>query len=282
MDGFLDNHSDDSRDDFPDDLRETCRKTFYNMYLSQGGYFPKRFAQGFPNSFDLRDHVRETCRETFYDTYLPFNDYQIPTPELRNPSILFSKIGANRVSSYVKAVQFPFEGIDNQRGTFATLATSHLTPRFLAAITQDVKALSEVTALHSGMVASYDFELITDWGRHATDSAVGIFDCSSSNTRPPWLSLYFTWRSPEDDDFWYTAMRDSVNRLKEIAIEEGTYNPDFTQYPGDLSTNTTAEQLYELSKAKRLQAIRQQAEPEWVTDLAGGFDNFDLRPCTEL
>lgn len=66
-------------------------------------------------------------------------------------------------------------------------------------------------------------------------------------------------------------MRDSVNRLRKIAIEEGIYKPDFTQYPNYSISNTTAEELYGPKNTQRLRKIKKQIDPKRVMDLAGGF-----------
>lgn len=67
-------------------------------------------------------------------------------------------------------------------------------------------------------------------------------------------------------------MRGSVNRLRQVAIEEGIYKPDFTQYPNYSISNTTAEELYGPANTRRLRKIRTQVDPKRVMDLAGGFD----------
>jgi len=67
-------------------------------------------------------------------------------------------------------------------------------------------------------------------------------------------------------------MRGSVNRLRQVAIDEGIYKSDFTQYPNYSITNTTAEDLYGAANTQRLREIREQVDPDRVMDLAGGFD----------
>lgn len=71
--------------------------------------------------------------------------------------------------SFVKS--FPSELVTNVRGTFATLSTSQLTPKFLTAVKADLETFSQVMALHSGSTVSYDIEPFTDYGKYATDSA---------------------------------------------------------------------------------------------------------------
>lgn len=85
------------------------------------------------------------------------------------------------------------------------------------------------------------------------------------------LNLYFAWALPTDDEFWYNAMRTSVENLKNAAIAEGIYQPDFTAYPNYSISNTTAEELYGAQNTARLRSIRSQVDPGNVMELAGGF-----------
>lgn len=84
------------------------------------------------------------------------------------------------------------------------------------------------------------------------------------------LNMDFAWLSSDDDEYWYNAMRSSVNRLKDIAMQEGIHS-NFTTYPNYAITNTTAEELYGTQNAARLRSIRNQVDPDRVMELAGGF-----------
>lgn len=66
-------------------------------------------------------------------------------------------------------------------------------------------------------------------------------------------------------------MRQSIETLKQVAIEEGIYRDTFTAYPNYAISGTTAEELYGAKNAARLRAIRDQIDPDRVMDLAGGF-----------
>lgn len=85
------------------------------------------------------------------------------------------------------------------------------------------------------------------------------------------LNLYFAWLSPADDEFWYNAMRSSIETLRTFAINEGIYSSDFTAYPNYAISNTTAEDLYGATNAERLRSIRSQVDPDGIMELAGGF-----------
>lgn len=85
------------------------------------------------------------------------------------------------------------------------------------------------------------------------------------------LNLYFAWISPADDEYWHAAMKVSVTRLKQVAIAQGIYDPEFTVYPNYAITNTTAEELFG-ENTKRLREIKERIDPKRIMDLAGGFD----------
>ncbi|KAF4539443.1 FAD linked oxidase [Lasiodiplodia theobromae] len=118
---------------------------------------------------------------------------------------------------------------------------------------------------HSGVSVSYDIEpFLKTWGEHATESAY-----PHTNSPLP-LNMDFAWLSSDDDEYWYNAMRSSVNRLKDVAMQEGIHS-NFTTYPNYAITNTTAEELYGTQNAARLRSIRNQVDPDRVMELAGGF-----------
>lgn len=66
-------------------------------------------------------------------------------------------------------------------------------------------------------------------------------------------------------------MRASLDRLRSVAIAEGIYNDNLTQYPNYAITNTTSQQLYGSQNAARLASIRTKVDPGNVMELAGGF-----------
>ncbi|KAK7720388.1 hypothetical protein SLS57_005477 [Botryosphaeria dothidea] len=162
---------------------------------------------------------------------------------------------------------FPSNIITNARGTFHTLSTSKLTPTFVEAVRKEADSLGKIMALHSGTSISYDVEpFLKTYGEKATDSAFPHGDS------PLPLNLYFAWISPADDAFWYDAMRTSVQKLKDLAIQEGIYPNGYTAYPNYAITNTTAEDLYGADNTARLKSIRSAVDPDGVMSLAGGFD----------
>ncbi|KAL1614040.1 hypothetical protein SLS56_012195 [Neofusicoccum ribis] len=181
-----------------------------------------------------------------------------------NLTATLNTVKSQTFSEFVQG--FPSNIIVNARGTFHTLSTSKLTPAFLEAVKNETDTLGKVMAQHSGTSISYDVEpFLKTYGEKATDSA---FPHGGS---PLPLNLYFAWLLPSDDEFWYDAMRTSVQNLKNVAIQEGIYPDDFTAYPNYAITNTTAEELYGETNAARLKTIRSAVDPDSVMGLAGGF-----------
>lgn len=122
------------------------------------------------------------------------------------------------------------------------------------------------------------------YGQHATESAfphadsplpvsfpLPVHRARHSLLNAEQLNLYFAWLSPAEDEWWYARMRESVQKLKQIAIEEGIYRDSFTTYPNYAIAGTTADELYGAGNAARLRSIRDRIDPDRVMDLAGGF-----------
>ncbi|OIW31661.1 FAD-binding domain-containing protein [Coniochaeta ligniaria NRRL 30616] len=166
-------------------------------------------------------------------------------------------------ATFIKSI--PGVPVTDLRGAFASFSTSALPQSFLAAVKSEFEALSANMSSHSGSTVSYDIEPFTLYGEHATDSA---YPHSKS---PLPLNLYFAWTSPADDEYWNTAMKESLARLKKVATAQGIYDPEFAVYPNYASASTTAEELYG-ANTQRLREIKDQIDPKRIMDLAGGFD----------
>lgn len=79
------------------------------------------------------------------------------------------------------------------------------------------------------------------------------------------------WTNPAEDEWWHARMRQTTDRLKQVAIEDGIYRDTYTRYPNYAISGTTAEELYGPQNAARLRAIRDQIDPDRIMDLVGGF-----------
>ncbi|KAK3400816.1 hypothetical protein B0T20DRAFT_390681 [Sordaria brevicollis] len=177
-------------------------------------------------------------------------------------------IKAVKSQSFVSFVQtFPAQirELTNIRGGFITFSTSELSQTFLEAIKMEVDSINKVMVKHGGITVSYDIEPFTKYGEHATESA---FPHTES---PLPLNIYFAWSLPSNDDFWYARMKQTLETLKKVAIEDGIYSDAFTYYPNYSLFDATPQELYGNENAARLARIRDQYDPERVMELAGGF-----------
>ncbi|KAL1634460.1 hypothetical protein SLS58_010656 [Diplodia intermedia] len=201
----------------------------------------------------------------FYDgptrpsSFAPFDD--IPT--------VLNILQPQSFSSFVE--MFPTDTVANARGTFHTLSTSGLTIEFLAAVQNETEArptkLAKAMAKHSGTTVTYVVEpFLLSYGQKATDSAF-----PHANSPLP-LNLWAAWTSAADDAFWHSAMRESVQALKVLAVREGIHTDEYAAYPNYAIAGTAAEELYGVENAYRLRRIRRQVDPHGVMGLAGGFE----------
>ncbi|KXX82951.1 Bifunctional solanapyrone synthase [Madurella mycetomatis] len=177
---------------------------------------------------------------------------------------LLNNVGTKTFSSLIAS--FPAYLVLNARGTFATVSTSELSERFLEAVKHEANELGRIASLHSGTALSFDIEPFTQYSEHATESAFPHDDS------PLPLNLYFAWANPAEDEWWHARMRQTIDTLKQVAIEEGIYKDTYTHYPNYAISGTTADELYGPQNAVRLRTIRDQIDPNRVMDLAGGFD----------
>ncbi|KAK4182739.1 hypothetical protein QBC35DRAFT_546045 [Podospora australis] len=177
---------------------------------------------------------------------------------------LISSTSNKKWTSFLQS--FPASLKLNLRGTFATVSTSELTPRFLEAVKNETDSIGKEKPFHSGTTVSYDIEPFTNYGQHSTESAFPHADS------PLPLNLYFSWAKASDDVWWYNRMKESLVTLKQVAIEEGIFLDSYTAYPNYAISGTTAEELYGVNNAARLRAIRSRIDPDRVMDLAGGFE----------
>ncbi|CAN8096256.1 unnamed protein product [Discula destructiva] len=151
------------------------------------------------------------------------------------------------------------------RGSFATLATTATSPAFLNSCLEQTRQLASIAGNHSGIIISFDIEPFLKYGQHAVDSA---FPHAES---PLPLNLYFSWIEQDDDEFWLSTMRQSIETLKQIAIQDNIFDPNSATYPNYAPPTATAEQLYTPQGAGKLRAIREAYDPQMITDLAGGW-----------
>ncbi|KAK4446231.1 hypothetical protein QBC34DRAFT_331723 [Podospora aff. communis PSN243] len=179
---------------------------------------------------------------------------------------LVSNMKSRSFLNLVQSIPSELAMAANIRGAFATFSTSDLTSRFLFAIKEECDRLGKVMLLKGGITVSYDIEPFTKYGEFATESAY------PHGHSPLPLNLYFSWLKERDDDIWHDQMRASIEKLKQVAIEDEIYNDGFTQYPNYALAPATAEEVYGKDNAGRLSDIRRRIDPEGIMDSAGGFD----------
>lgn len=151
------------------------------------------------------------------------------------------------------------------RGAFATLNTSGLTPNFMTAVANESTYYGELALLHSATLLSYDIEPFLKYGQHATESAFPHYNS------PLPLNLYYSWALESEDAYWRGVMQQSIDYLTEIAKHEGIYDPDMYAYPNYALDTYTGEQLYGPTNAARLRTLQSEYDPEGIMLLAGGF-----------
>lgn len=66
-------------------------------------------------------------------------------------------------------------------------------------------------------------------------------------------------------------MKQSTERLRQVAVSEGILPSDFTVYPNYALADTSSTQLYGAANAARLRTIKSQVDPNGIMELAGGF-----------
>ncbi|KAK0614750.1 hypothetical protein B0T14DRAFT_540074 [Immersiella caudata] len=181
---------------------------------------------------------------------------------------LVNTLRARRFSDFVAVFPSQVVEMTNLRGAFATMSTSKLTAPFLEAIKAETAAFGKIVSSRQGrgIRVNYDIEPFTEYGKFETDSAY----LHSHSPLP--LNLFFSWGREAEDGFWFSQMRASIERLKTVAIQEGIYSNDFTQFPNYALANTTAEELYGASNAARLRKIRADIDPLNIMSLTGGYE----------
>ncbi len=106
------------------------------------------------------------------------------------------------------------------------------------------------------------------------------FDKSQSAAYPHYASatpllpifLQFSWRLPEDDDYFINEIKLMANSILQAAVDDGQ-NVNGTlqiRYPNYALENTPLSEMYG-NNVPRLQNIRKAWDPDNVMNLTGGF-----------
>ena len=81
---------------------------------------------------------------------------------------------------------------------------------------------------------------------------------------------WFEWSGGENDDFWLTEIKKALEKLREVALEEGCTSKDLPVYLNIALENTSAKEIYGVNYDE-LKAIRNKYDPTNVMGQAGGF-----------
>ena len=84
------------------------------------------------------------------------------------------------------------------------------------------------------------------------------------------LEIYFGWKSADDGQAIYDAVRTSAQRLEAKAIADGLSDANAVVYPNFAIFDTPLVKLYG-ANVQRLQAVKRAVDPDNVMGLAGGF-----------
>lgn len=174
---------------------------------------------------------------------------------------VYSSVRTSSYKDFVASIPSPL--ITGVRGAFGTISTSGYTETFIRAVSEESERYGALAAVNSGLSISYDLEPFTDFGQFTTPSAW------PHDKSPLPLCVYFSWVLETSDGYWRNAMRESLGRLKQVAISEGIYLDGL--YPNYALETTSGVELYGAVNAARLRALQNRFDPDGVMRLAGGF-----------
>jgi len=127
------------------------------------------------------------------------------------------------------------------------------------------KALSPPA--HSGFLVSYAAEpFLSNILSHSAPSA---YPANRAFGYSP-FEMLFLWDNPADDAFFYGAIRQSTNRIRDVALREGQDVGNAAKYPNYAIFDTPLEEIYGVN-LNRLRKLKNRVDPGGVMGLAGGF-----------
>jgi FAD/FMN-containing dehydrogenase len=84
------------------------------------------------------------------------------------------------------------------------------------------------------------------------------------------LNVYYAWLADGNDEMFHDAVKQSVERLRAVAVSEGQQIEQAPLYPNYAIYDTPLEAMYG-DNLPRLQALKKLHDPDNVMGLAGGF-----------
>lgn len=116
--------------------------------------------------------------------------------------------------------------------------------------------------------------LIEVWPFHSS-----IFDTSPPdaawphNKDDPYSPLIasFLWEDADHDDFWLDLMKECLDELLKVAIQEKCAREDMPRYLNTSLESVPVEKIYGKAQLEKLGRVRARYDPEDVMSLTGGF-----------
>jgi hypothetical protein len=130
------------------------------------------------------------------------------------------------------------------------------------------RELSNILELRTGTFISYDVEpFFSDILTH-TDQ-FSAYPPSRSIAYTP-MNIYYAWLAEGNDETFHSAVKQSVNQFRAVAIKEGQQIEQAPLYTNYAIYDTPLEVMYG-DNLPRLRALKKLHDPDNVMGLAGGF-----------
>jgi len=157
---------------------------------------------------------------------------------------------------------------DFSRGISNMLPVIKYTPTIIDSIRKEVDAAFAQAVADGKSVLSVLVGVEPFFGafNHSTPSAYPHSPDRPVTPCNPWM----TYSSPEDDEYFNTALHNMSDKIQAVAVAEGQSLWTDIRYPNYVLGDTPLELLYG-DNIPKLQAIKNEVDPENVMGLAGGF-----------
>ncbi|USW59568.1 Putative berberine/berberine, FAD-binding, type PCMH, subdomain 2 [Septoria linicola] len=179
-------------------------------------------------------------------------------------TLLIDSVKTQSFSDFVASIPSDIRDPTNFRGTWETLSTTRTTLKFMQALKTEAERLGRLPRAPTGVSLAVDAYIPGMSGKHA----VGSTAFPHADSQFPVL-LDVAWMFSKDDKFWRDQVRQSRNRLRDVASAEGILHP--TSYANYSQGDISAEELWGAANAARLRRIRDEVDPSRVMELTGGF-----------
>lgn len=206
---------------------------------------------------------------------LQFLFYDAPTPPagifddfLKIPSLVHDIQEERTFTSLVQSA--PSNGTSGTRAVFNTISLAgpeSYSKEFLAAVVNETEFWGTRFAADSGFFIAYGAQPF----RHSVYQAGLTTDTAyppSREVNPQPVEICWIWTLPSADADVYAAIRQSAQRLREVA---GQGSLSGYRYPNYAIHDTELEHIYGKENLRRLKAVKTVVDPDGIMNLAGGF-----------